>query len=183
MKKSILPTTRPTNEDELFKISRKAYELAMNNQYEEALIICEWLIAEPFSYIEGLRSRAEVFSRRGDNEQAILDWESILATGVEDPGDMFSVVMLYIKFERNIEAELVCDKGIKVSLETDNHFHLSSLRMLKAKALLRQFRAKEALVELEKVPDDGFIYMYGRGVRTKADMIVQAHQIIEQRRN
>jgi tetratricopeptide (TPR) repeat protein len=179
MIKRVLPSIRPSNEDELYEISGKAYELAKNNQYEEALLICEWLIAEPFSYIEGLRRRASILSHMRDEERAIIDLETILVNGVEDLYVMFSVVMLYLKFERNIEAELVCDKGIKVSLETDDHYYLNELRMLKAESLLRQQKGIRALEELAKVAEIDSMYFFGRGIRTNEEMVAQARQLIE----
>ena len=174
MSKSILPANRPATEAELEAISRKAYEFAKKGQYDEALSICDWLIGESSTRVAGLRRRASVHEHRGEVEQAIEDLEAILAAGVEEPADMYQAGLLYLQVERDIDAEVVLGKAVRVSLNEGFAYYLNSCRLLHAEALLRQRKGSEALAELAEVPKDFSVYVYGRGNRSQMGMSAEA---------
>jgi tetratricopeptide (TPR) repeat protein len=174
MSKNILPTKRPTTEAALEAISRKAYGFAKKGQYEEAMLICEWLIGQPSTQVAGLRQRASVLEHWGKIELAIEDLEAILASGVEEPADMYQLGLLYLQVERDLEAEVVLGKATRVSLEEGSAYYLNSCRLLHAEALLRQRKGGEALAELAEVPRDFSVYVYGSGNRTQEAMTAEA---------
>ncbi|MFT3664283.1 tetratricopeptide repeat protein [Piscinibacter sp.] len=174
MNQNVLPARRPTSETELEAISRKAHDFAKKGQYEEALLICEWLLEESSTQVAGLRRRASVFEQSGNLEQAIEDLEGILTLGIEEPADMYQLGLLYLQACRHIEAEIVLSKAVRVSLHEGFSYYLNSCRLLRAEALLRQRRGREALAELAEVPKGFSVYVYGSGNRTQEGMTAEA---------
>lgn len=172
------PEKRPASEEELEGILRRAYSLAKKEDYGSAVALCNWLIEEPSTRIAGLRKRAAVYELNNDINSAIEDLETVVSSGVDEPADMYSLGLLYLQISRDGDAEVLLSKAIKVSMHEEFEYYLSSCRLLRAEALLRIKRPKDALDELAQLPEGFSVYVYGRGLRVKETMTAEGQQML-----
>lgn len=169
-----VPNTRPTTEDELDAVLRRAYGFAKKGDYDSAIAWCNWLIEDSSTRIAGLRKRAAVYEHRGDVEQAIEDIESVVASVADEPADMYSLGLLYLQTNCWRDAEVTFSKGVQICLAEQFEYYLNPCRILRAEALLRLGNGTAALAELDALPAGYSTHVYGRGQRTKEAMAVEA---------
>lgn len=174
MKTSIIPDHRPTSEDELSAVLRRAYDFAKKNDYEPALTLCNWLLEDPSTRIAGLRQRAAIREHQENLEEAIADLESVIQTVDNEPADSHALGLLYLQQQKYDEATVQLRRGVQQCEEESFDYYLNPCRMLLAYSLIRQKEFKEACRFLDMLPAGYSTYFYDLGSRTKEDLLQQA---------
>ena len=88
---------RPGAEGERERIVDFAYGLAKQEDYGNAIALCEWLMEEAQTATAGRRERAAVLSHQGDIAAAIQDLEHVVADKPPEPADLHALGMLQLQ--------------------------------------------------------------------------------------
>jgi tetratricopeptide (TPR) repeat protein len=173
MSKSLIPTSRPSNEDELNAILRRAYDFAKKDDYESGLALCDWLIEDASTRVAGLRKRAAIREHQDHIDEAIADLESVIQAVVDEPADSHALGLLYLQQQRYEQATTQFRKGVQQCENESFDYYLNPCRILLAYSLIRQKEFKEARTILQKLPAAYSTYIYDLGSRTKEDLLQQ----------
>lgn len=173
MKNTLIPLSRPTNEDELNAILRRAYDFAKKDDYASGLAICDWLIEDVSTRVAGLRKRAAIREHQEHIDEAITDLENATQTVDTEPADSHSLGLLYLQQQDYEKAITQLRKGIQQCEDSSFDYYLNPCRILLAYALIRQKEYKEARTILQMLPSGYSTYIYDLGSRTKEDLLEQ----------
>lgn len=168
---------RPTTKAELEGLLKQAFKLAKNGDHEKALELCNWLAEDAEAKVEAVRMRATVQELAGQFDEAIDDYEEVMAAANE-PADMHALGLLYLQKNLLNDAARVLKKGVQVCVDEQFDYYLNPCRILYAEALLRLHKAADALQQLEQLPSGYSSYVYGCGNRTKEVMVAEAESAL-----
>jgi tetratricopeptide (TPR) repeat protein len=160
--------------DDIEKQLEEAFSAAKKDDYDKALAICNAVIQTHPSLPDGLRKRAEIYTRMGDLDRAIADLTEVIKKASDDPSDYFFRGWRYLDKGNAAKAVEDLTKALALGQKHDSHYHDESVHFFRAAALLRLERYKEALADCEHVRDDFLIYIRSAGKITKADIVREA---------
>lgn len=167
---------RPTSDQELEAILRAAYGLALKNQSDKALALCDWLIEAQETSMSGHRQRAAVLEYIGNIQDAICDLEFVTSAGSREPADFHALGILYFNLGEMARAELAFTGALELGRAACNTYYKSSSHLFRAEARLKCADYKEALADVRELPDQYSTYMPGVGMRSKEQIAVDAQR-------
>jgi tetratricopeptide (TPR) repeat protein len=168
---------RPTTNAELESLLKQAFKLAKSGDHEKALELCNWLAEDLETKVDAVRMRATIQELAGQFDEAIDDYEEVMAAANE-PADMHALGLLYLQKDLSNDAARVLKKGIQVCIDEQFDYYLNPCRILYAETLLRLHKAVDALEQLEQLPAGYSTYVYGRGNRTKEALVAEAESAL-----
>lgn len=169
-----LKANRPTSDDELRAIQKATYNLACKGEYEEALDICNWLIASKSTEAAGFRQRAAVKEHMSDIGGAIDDLRVAIAQSDEEPADFHALGLLLLESGSTIDAIVAFEKAICIGEKLDDGYYMNSSLLFKAEAHLRRANYAEALADVVRLPNGYRAHVSGVGMRTKEQIEAEA---------
>ena len=167
---------RPQSEAELEAILRSAYGLALKNQGNQALALCDWLIEAQETLIPGRRQRAAVLEYLGKLSEAIIDLEFVVSRGSREPADLHALGILYFKSGEMVLADTAFTSSLKLGAAARNAHYKNSSQLFRAQARLTRMDYKEALADAQQLPDQYATYVPGLGMRSKEQISVDAER-------
>jgi tetratricopeptide (TPR) repeat protein len=150
----------------------EAYDVAtVKKDYAKALEICNSVIKEYPSLVDGLRKRAAIYAHMGDLERAIADMTGVINLELEVPSNYFFRGWWHL--DNGCPALSVDDltRAIALGEEHNLHYHDQSAYFFRSAALLQLRRYAEALADIQHVDDDFLIFTKFAGKLTKADIV------------
>ena len=170
---------RPASEDELNEIQNSVYDLACKSRYEEAIEICDWLIAEASTEVAGYRERSGVKDQMDDLDGAILDLKAVTTRFDQEPSDFYTLGKLLLQSGATREAVLAFDKAVVLGEESGVHYYTNSSLLLRSDANLKLTQYAAALADALRLPPDYAAYVPGTGMRTKEEMAKAASEALQ----
>ncbi len=159
---------------QLKKTLNKAQNCAENEEYDDALKLCNEIISGDMNQAEGYRERAAVYSLMGEYQSAVKDLISIFKLGSEEPADYYELGNIRFKqgcLDETIEALTNC---IDLSEKYDFFYYKTACYFLRAEANLRLNKFKEALEDCQNLDEDYKYYIPSSGMKTRSKIIEQA---------
>jgi tetratricopeptide (TPR) repeat protein len=167
---------RPQSEQELESILRTAYELILESRGDEALAVCNWLIAEQKTATAGYRQRAAVLEYMGNVPDAISDLEHVISRDSREPADFHALGILYFKSGEMARAEAAFTSSLALGKAARNTYYKNSCHIFRAEVRLTMRDFKEALVDAQILPDLYSTNLPGIGMRSKEQIIADAER-------
>lgn len=166
--------TRPTSEEELDGFLRTAYGLACKGNYDQALAMCDWLIADKSTELAGYRQRAAVKEHMADVAGATIDLQHVIARFAHEPADFHALGSLQLQSGATLEAIDAFGQALAIGATENSHFYTNSSLLFRAEAFLKRADFKAAISEAAKLPVGYKTYVPGSGMRSKEGISAEA---------
>jgi tetratricopeptide (TPR) repeat protein len=183
MMSTVMNFERPRSDQELEAILRSAYGLALNNQSEQALAVCDWLIEVQETSIPGRRQRAAVLEYMGNFQDAISDLELVTSKGTREPADFYALGILYFNLGEMARAEAAFTCALELGRASHFTYYKNSCHLFRGEARLRRADYTGALGDARELPDQYSTHMPGLGMRSKEQIAADAERELTKREN
>jgi tetratricopeptide (TPR) repeat protein len=141
--------------------------------YKEALRLCNEVLSEHPSMLDGLRAKARIYAYTGAFNEAIVEMNTVIEQNPKDPGDYFSRGRWLLDSGKWTEALSDMTKTLNLGLELDLDYYTESAYFFRSVALLRLGRHSDALADCAHVRDDFLVHLWD-GKISKSDILEQA---------
>lgn len=170
------------NQAELDQYLNKIKILTDYKQYDEALSLCEDLIAEHPKGWFGYREKAHVLDMKREGAESLACRRKVAELGSDEPGDYYHLAITCQSLGEYQECVSWADYGIMLCEQHNHYYYHPSCVFFKANALLALQRYEDALAQALTL-DDGFkTWVNGKGIITKEDIIKSAEYALGQRK-
>jgi len=167
---------RPRSDRELEAILDAAYGLALNNQNDQALALCDWLIEAQETAIPGHRQRAAVLEYMGKLQDARSELEFVISAGSQEPADFHALGILHFKLGELGPAELAFTSALELGHVARNTYYKNSCHLFRAEARLRRADYQAALADARELPNQYATSLPGIGMRSKEQIAADAER-------
>lgn len=155
----------------LDSIIEKVRRTAKAGDYEAALTLANELVVQ-YSQEMGVWSvRAYVHELRGEYEAAVVDISKAIQINSMEPHFFFNRGRWHLVLGSFEEARCDFSKGIALCDHYNNDYYRETLLFMRAEALIRLGRRKDALVDLAHVRDN--FVAWTTELRTKAALLAE----------
>lgn len=166
--------SREKDMDRITKELERAYQIAMKEQYKDALAMCNRVVSEYPKLPDGFRKRAAIYARKGDFQAAIGDISIAIEIDPSSSEHYFFRGWWQLEIGNFIDAETDQSNAIALGEEQGSSFFGESAYFFRALARLKLGKFREALADCEHVRDDFLIYLKSIGKITKSQIVTEA---------
>ena len=157
-----------------------AYSLAQSEEsYDQALEICNVIVAEGNFLEDVLNTRARIHELKGELIGAVEDISSVIEINSNEPDYYFNRGRWYAGLGKFAEAVDDESRALELGKSSDFHYYDDSAYFFRAVGLLGLGKFQEALSDLEHVEDDFIVYSSGLGRLTKESVAREARKLRE----
>lgn len=156
---------------------KKAYNLAKQGDFKQALVICDGYIETYPKYREGYKQRSYIFAKMKLWDRAIQDADTLINLGIEEPDDYFSRGRWKLMLGGYESAIQDLTKVIEIESDFDEKYYSETAYFYRANAYLMISRYNEVINDCEHLRDGFEIYFMGQVVK-KEELIMKAKKEI-----
>jgi len=150
-----------------------AYKLAKSGKYDEAIEICTAYIEAYPDRREGYKQRSYILARAQLWEDAIIDVNTLIKMGHEEPDDYFSRGRWHLMAGNVSSAIDDFSKIIEIEGVLQRKYYTESAYFYRATACIEIGFFQRAIDDCEKIRDGFKVHLMGKLV-TKADILSEA---------
>jgi tetratricopeptide (TPR) repeat protein len=165
---------RPSSEEDLDGLLRIAYGHACKGNYEEALAICNWLIADESTELAGYRQRAAVKEHMADVASATLDLQYVVSRSAHEPADFYALGILLLQGGATSEAIDAFGRAVEIGAAENDTYYTNASLLFRAEAFLKRADFDEAFADAARLPDGYRTHIPGSGMRSKEEIASEA---------
>ncbi|MTV40049.1 hypothetical protein [Duganella radicis] len=151
MMSNVMNFRRPRSDQELEAILHAAYGFALNNQNDQALAVCDWLIEAQETAISERRQRAAVLEYMGKLRDAISELEFVISAGSQEPADFHALGILHFNLGEMAQAEVAFTSALEFGRIARNKHYRNSSHLFRAEVRLRRADYKAALADAREL--------------------------------
>ena len=147
------------------------------NEFEEALALCDSLIANSQTQAAGYRERAEVRLAMALPEEAVKDLYELISLDSAEPADHYNLGISLLKTKKPKEAVAAFSEAIELGEKEQFDYYTNSSLMHRAEAYLQLSKWREAEADCLRVPQGYSSFLPGLGVKTREQMLARSERM------
>ena len=165
--------------DDIKRKLDRAYSIAQKEEsYNQALEICNAIIAKGHYLEDALNTRARIHELKGELISAVEDISSVIEINNNEPDYYFNRGRWYAGLGKFTEAVDDESRVLEFGKNSDFDYYDDSAYFFRAVGLLGLGKFQEALSDLEHVEDDFLVYSSGLGKLTKESIEREARRLM-----
>jgi tetratricopeptide (TPR) repeat protein len=158
-------------EEKIIALQRNAQVAAEAGRFEEALQICDRLIAVPSMKGAGLRQRASVRELQQMPDLAIADLQELLKKPPLEPGDLHAIALLQLEVGQTRQAIMSLDQCIEAGVANNSTYYDNSARFFRAVANMKLGELDAASNDCSALPSGYSTHVIGEGMVSREDIL------------
>jgi tetratricopeptide (TPR) repeat protein len=143
----------------------KARELAKQDDFESALLMCNQLLADDPGDHEAIRVKTSVLEKLNRSDEAVASLAT-LAQDSGEPADYFNLAMARLKRKEFCDGIAALESLLAISAQEQFDYYVSSAKFLRAFALIEIGRNAEASTDIQTLESDMRLWIPGHGLVT-----------------
>jgi tetratricopeptide (TPR) repeat protein len=162
-----------SSDREIEAIQRKALSAAEAKRFDEALELCEGLIAVPASRIAGLRQRAGVRELQGRLTDAISDLKAVLLETDDEPADHHALGLIQLEIGQTRDAVQSFTRCLELGGTSGFNYYSNSCLFFRAIAHMKINELESALSDCSQLPPGYSTHVIGEGMMSREEILDQ----------
>jgi len=139
----------------------KAYKLAEEDKYTEALAICDDILGLSGGEVMSYRERAAILNRMGSHSEALIAINTAIELGSNEPSDYFDKSRLCFRLGEYEESIKSANTALQISERESDEYYTSALLFMRAECLRRVDNYDATIEDCDRLGDDYVFFLPG----------------------